>query len=188
MLLAFFVVGTVVTRTGYARKAALGIAQEKGGRRGARNAFANVTAGVLFAFLAIATPYPEAMSIALAAAFATAASDTVSSEIGQAFGRTHVLITSLRAVPPGTDGAVSLEGTFAGLVASLGIGALGAAVGLYRPVGIAIVAIAGLAGNLLESWAGAALADIRRIDNELVNFANTVAGGLLALALALSVS
>ena len=183
LLLAFFVVGTAATKTGYARKAALGIAQERGGRRGARNAFANVTAGVVFAFLAIATQFPEAMSIALAAAFATAAGDTVSSEIGQAYGRTHVLITSLRRVPPGTDGAVSLEGTFAGLAASLAVGALGAAVGLYGALGIALVAIAGLAGNLLESWAGAALGDIRRIDNELVNFANTVGGGLIALAL-----
>lgn len=183
MLLAFFVVGTAATKTGYGRKAALGIAQEKGGRRGARNAFANVAAGVGFAFLAIATPHPEAMAVALAAAFATAAGDTVSSEIGQAYGRTHVLITSLRRVPPGTDGAVSIEGTFAGLLASLALGALGATVGLYGAVGIALVAVAGLAGNLLESWAGAAYGGLREIDNELVNFANTVAGGLIALAL-----
>jgi dolichol kinase len=54
MLLAFFVLGTAMTKVGYAKKAALGIAQEKGGRRGARNAFANVGAGVLFAFLALA--------------------------------------------------------------------------------------------------------------------------------------
>jgi uncharacterized protein (TIGR00297 family) len=124
------------------------------------------------------------MSVALAAAFATAAGDTVSSEIGQAFGRTHVLITSLRRVPPGTDGAVSLEGTVAGFGASLAVGALGAAVGLYGPAGVVIVAVAGLAGNLLESWAGAAFAGVRQLDNELVNFANTVAGGLIALALA----
>jgi uncharacterized protein (TIGR00297 family) len=143
----------------------------------------NVAAGVVFAFLAIATPHPEAMAVALAAAFATAAGDTVSSEIGQAYGRTHVLITSLRRVPPGTDGAISLEGTLAGLLASLALGALGAAVGLYGAVGIALVAVAGLAGNLLESWAGAAIGSIREIDNELVNFANTVAGGLIALAL-----
>jgi len=183
MLLAFFVLGTAATKVGYARKAALGIAQERGGRRGARNAFANVSAGVIFAFLAAATGHGEAMAVALAAAFATAASDTVSSEIGQAYGRTHVLITSLRRVAPGTDGAVSLEGTAAGAAAALAIAALGGAVGLFGPTGIVVVAVAGLAGNLLESWAGAAFAGIRRVDNELVNFANTVAGGLVALAL-----
>lgn len=187
MLLAFFVLGSAVTRVGYARKAALGVAQEKGGRRGARNAFANVSAGVLFAFLAVATPYPEIMAIGLAAAFATAASDTVSSEIGQAYGRTHVLITSLRRVPAGTDGAVSVEGTAAGAAAAVLLGAIGAAAGLYGWTGILVVALGGFAGNLLESLAGAAFEGIRRIDNELVNFANTMAGALIAVGLAAAV-
>ncbi|MGH9421769.1 MAG: DUF92 domain-containing protein, partial [Thermoanaerobaculia bacterium] len=34
-LLAFFIIGTLVTKLGFARKARLGLAQEKGGRRGA---------------------------------------------------------------------------------------------------------------------------------------------------------
>ncbi len=115
MLFLFFALGTVCTKLGYAKKAILGIAQDKGGRRGARNAIANTGAGVLFAFLAIATPHHALFTLALAAAFATAASDTVASEIGQAFGRTTYLVTTGKRVPAGTDGAVSLEGTLAGL-------------------------------------------------------------------------
>lgn len=183
MLLAFFVLGTAVTKVGYARKHALGVAQEKGGRRGARNAFANVGAGVAFAFLAVATPHPAVFLAALAAAFATAASDTVSSEIGQAYGRRHVLVTSLRPVPPGTDGAVSLEGTAAGAAAAAALAAVGWAVGLYGPGTVVVVAVAGFVGNLLESVAGAAFRGIRDVDNELVNFANTLTGGLIAAAL-----
>src|SRR2546428_3929571 len=41
-LLAFFIVRTACTRLGFARKARAGLAQEKGGRRGAGHAFANV--------------------------------------------------------------------------------------------------------------------------------------------------
>lgn len=184
-LLGFFVLGTAATKTGYARKAALGIAQEKGGRRGARNAFANVGAGVLFAACAVATAYPEAFWIAVCAAFATAAADTVSSEIGQAFGRTHVLITSLRRVPAGTDGAVSIEGTVAGIAGGAAIAAIGWAAGLIGLVGVLIVTVAAFVGNTLESYVGAAFDGVREIDNELVNFANTVAGGGVALALVL---
>lgn len=186
LLLTFFVLGTAATKLGYAKKAALGIAQEKGGRRGAKNAIANVSAAVAFAFLAIATPYPTLFALATAAAFATAAGDTVSSEIGQAFGRRHVLITSLRRVPAGTDGAVSLEGTLAGLAASTVLAVVGWLVGVYPAWGIAIVAVAGFAGNLLESAVGAAFAGVREIDNEAVNFANTVAGGAIAMLLAIA--
>ena len=126
LLLLFFVLGTACTKFGYAKKALLGIAQEKGGRRGAKNAIANTGAGVLFAFLAVATPHHALFALALAAAFATAAADTVSSEIGQAFGRTTYLVTNFRRVPAGTEGAVSLEGTLAGIAASAALAAFAA--------------------------------------------------------------
>ena len=58
------------------------------------------------------------------------AADTASSEIGKAYGRRTFLITTLRPVPPGTEGAVSLEGTTAGAVAALLVALVGAAGGL----------------------------------------------------------
>lgn len=183
MLLLFFVLGTATTKLGYAKKAALGIAQERGGRRGAKNAFANTTAGVAFAFLAVASPHPEAMLVALVAAFATAAADTVASEIGQAYGRTHVLVTTFRRVPAGTDGAVSLEGTAAGIAAAAVLAAAAWSVGLLGPLSAAIVVVAAFLGSTLESYLGATFERMRLIDNEVVNFANTVAGGLAAIGL-----
>ena len=68
---------------------------------------------------------PAIFALAFAAAFATAAADTVSSEIGKAFGRRTFLITTLRPVPRGTDGAVSLEGTLAGVAALAPVAGLG---------------------------------------------------------------
>jgi uncharacterized protein (TIGR00297 family) len=183
MLFAFFVMGTACTKVGYAKKAALGIAQERGGRRGAKNAIANTGAGVIFLFLAVATPHTALFTIAMIAAFATAAADTVSSEIGQAFGRTTYLVTSFRRVPPGTDGAVSAEGTLAGIAASAIIAALAAATGMIGSAGIAIVIAAAFAGTTLESYLGATLERMKAVDNEVVNFANTLAGGLAAMGI-----
>jgi uncharacterized protein (TIGR00297 family) len=183
LLLVFFVLGTLVTKVGYARKAALGIAQERGGRRGARHAFANAGAGVLFAALAIATPLHPAFTLALVAAFATALADTTGSEIGQAYGRTPYLITTFRRVPPGTDGAVSLEGTLAGILASAVLAGIASGVGLVTPGGAALVVLAAFAGTTFESYLGAMARGGPPADNEVVNFLNTLAGGLVGLGL-----
>ena len=181
MLALFFVLGTVTTKMGYRKKADLGIAQEKGGRRGVKNAVANTLTGVVFAVLFAATAYPEIFAAALVAAFATAVCDTVSSEIGQAYGRTHVLITNLKRVPAGTDGAVSLEGTLAGLAASVVLSAVAWQVGLVSLPVAAIAAAAGFAGATIESYLGATVERLDMLDNELVNFANTMIGALIAL-------
>ncbi|CAI7830856.1 unnamed protein product [Closterium sp. NIES-54] len=53
------------------------------------------------------------------ASFATKLSDTAGSEIGKAFGKRTFLVTSFQPVPRGTEGAVSLEGTLAGLAAAV---------------------------------------------------------------------
>ena len=185
LLFLFFVLGTACTKIGYAKKSILGIAQEKGGRRGAGNAIANTGAGVLFAFLAVATPHHTLFALALTAAFATAAADTVSSEIGQAFGRTTYLVTTFKRVPAGTDGAVSLEGTLAGFVASTVPAAFAAATALISWPAAAVVVAAAFVGTTLESYLGATLERTNTIDNEVVNFANTLAGGLAAMGLSL---
>ncbi len=183
LLFAFFVLGTGATRFGYEAKAAARIAQEKGGRRGARNALAKTAVPALAALFAATTGRPVLFALAVAGAFATAASDTCSSEIGQVVGRRTFLITTLRPVPRGTEGAVSLEGTLAGIAASLVVGGLGAAVGLYPALGVAAVAVAALVATTLESLAGATLEKRGLLDNEAVNFLNSLAGALVAAGL-----
>jgi uncharacterized protein (TIGR00297 family) len=183
LLFLFFVLGTACTKIGYSKKAILGIAQEKGGRRGARNAIANTGAGVLFAFLAVATPHHTVFALALAAAFATAAADTVSSEIGQAYGRTTYLVTTFKRVPAGTNGAVSIEGTLAGFVASTIPAALAAATSLISWPGAAAVVVAAFIGSTLESYLGATLERGHAIDNDVMNLANTLAGGVAAIGI-----
>lgn len=180
LLFAFFLLGTAATKLGYERKAKAGIAQEKGGRRGPGNALSKTSIPALAAVFAATTGEPVLFLLALAGSFATAAADTVSSEVGKAFGRRTYLITTLRPVPRGTDGAVSLEGTLAGVAASLLVGAIGFAGGLYPAAGVALVALAAFVATTLESLAGATLEKRGLLDNDAVNFLNSLAGALVA--------
>ncbi len=181
LLLAFFVIGSACTKLGYKRKAAQNLAQEKGGRRGARHAFANAGVAAACALFAALTDYPVLFGLAFAAAFATAAADTASSEIGQLLGRRTFLITTLRPVPRGTEGAVSLEGTLAGVAASLAVAALGALLGLYPWTGTLAITVAAFVGTTFESLVGAALEKRQLLDNEALNFLNTLVGALVVV-------
>lgn len=181
LLLAFFVIGSACTKLGYKRKAAQNLAQEKGGRRGARHAFANAGVATACALFAALTDYPVLFGLGFAAAFATAAADTASSEIGQLLGKRTFLITTFRPVPRGTEGAVSLEGTLAGVAASLVIAALGALLGLYPWVGVLAIVVAAFVGTTFESVVGAALEKRQLLDNEALNFLNTLVGALVAM-------
>lgn len=182
LMVAFFVLGSAATRLGYRVKAARGIAQEKGGARGWRHAWANGGVPALLAVLAGMAPpgLRDLLAIAYAAAVATAAADTCSSEVGKAWGRRTFLVTTLRPVPPGTEGAVSLEGTLGGFAGALAVGATGVAVGLFGwPVAL-LVAVAGLLGSLAESLLGTVAERRGWMDNNLLNAANTAIGALLA--------
>jgi uncharacterized protein (TIGR00297 family) len=184
LLVAFFVIGSACTKLGYRRKAAANLAQEQGGRRGARHALANAGVATACAVFAALTAYPALFAVAFAAAFATAAADTASSEIGQLIGRRTFLVTTFRPVPRGTEGAVSLEGTLAGVAAAVAVGALGAAVALYPWACVLPVAGAAFVGTTFESVVGATLERRRLLDNEALNFLNTLVGALAGIALA----
>ena len=185
LMIAFFVVGTAATRIGYRIKAARGIAQERGGARGWRHAWANGGVPAFLALLAGATAVPlrDLLVVAYAGAVATAAADTCSSEVGKAYGRRTFLITSLRAVPPGTEGAVSLEGTLGGLLGALIVAAVGAALGVYTWQLAALVTLAGVLGSLAESVIGTVAERRGWLDNNLLNALNTAIGAGFAVLL-----
>src|SRR5216684_752509 len=130
-LLTFFILGTLATKLGYARKARAGLAQEGGGRRGAAHAFANVGVAAICAVACWRGLgfVPLFMGIA---ALATAAADTTASEIGQLVGRRAFLPLSFRRVERGTEGAISLEGTLAGILGALFVAVIGTALAAHR--------------------------------------------------------
>ena len=186
MLGGLMVVGTGVTRLGYARKEALGVAEGRGGRRGIGSVVANAGAGVAFAFLAGVTPYSGAFTLAMVAAFATALFDTTATEFGQAFGGRHVLVSTWRAVPEGTPGGVSVVGTMAGVLGATILAGVGWAMGLVAGTAVLAVILGAFCGSTLDSFLGAIMGKGSRSDHHLRNLANTVAGagvawGLVAL-------
>lgn len=178
-VLALFVIGgSLLTRLGYRSKLRTGTAQEHGGRRGARNALANCAVATLCAVLA-ATTGSETLLAPFVASLGAAFADTTESEIGQLLSRTPRLITTLRKVPPGTDGAVSLPGTLAGATAAGLTAALGLALGILEtPESALLVAIAAFLGTVADSLIGALSP---RAGNELTNVLCTLGAALLAL-------
>ncbi|HEY7575871.1 MAG TPA: DUF92 domain-containing protein [Thermoanaerobaculia bacterium] len=176
ILWAFFLLGTVATKWGYAAKAARGVAQEKGGRRGAAHVIANC--GVPAAIL-IFWPIP----VLYVSAFAAALADTLGTEFGTLLGKRPFSPLSLRPLPAGTPGAVSWAGTAAGLAGATLIGILAAAIHWILPTDVVLVAFAGAAGSWLES----AVVDLGRrrdfrLDHEFANAFNTFAGAVVAFA------
>ena len=179
VLALFVVVGSALTRLGYRSKQNRGISQSHGGRRGAKNALANCGVALLCALLAALIP-TEAFAAAFVASLGAAFADTAESEMGQLARRTPRLITSLRKVPPGTDGAVSVLGTLAGLAAAGLTALLGLVVGLVTEPGAALlVTCAAFLGTVVDSLLGAL---VPRIGNELTNVLCTLAAAGLALA------
>lgn len=182
LLLATFIVASVSTRLGAARKAAAGIAEARGGRRGPGNAIANTGLFAWASAIALGLPDPAPAWLGGVAALATAGSDTVASEVGKAYGRTTWMVTTFRRVPPGTTGAVSLEGTLAGVAAAAGLATLGAGLGLIPSWSIGVVTAAATVASFAEGAMGATLEARGILNNDTLNFVNAAIGAALTLA------
>ena len=184
LLLAAFLAASVTSRLGLKRKVLLGIAEERGGRRGAGNAIANCGVAAAAAIAAVTTPYRAWSLLALVAALTAGGSDTVASEIGKAWGRSTFLVTTLSRVPPGTPGAISLEGTAAGLAAAFALAAVGLAFGLIPAGALLAVVVGATVGALVESALGATLEGPGILNNDMLNAVNTAVAAAVALVLA----
>ena len=182
LLLTVFVLTWVSTRLGRARKTRLGTAEARAGRD-ALQVLANLGAAATCA-LVFALVWPDQrLLIAMAAALAEAAADTMSSEIGQAFGGTPRLVTNWSKVAAGTNGAITLAGTLAGVAGAVTVGLVGVLMSLFAWRGFPICAGAGLAGMFADSFLGATLERRGLLGNNSVNFISTVISAALAALL-----
>lgn len=183
LLLATFAFAAISSHVGLRRKTALGIAEARGGRRGAGNAIANTGVATIAALLAVLTYAHDTALVAFVAALTAGGSDTVASEIGKAWGRRTYLITGLQAVPPGTSGALSLEGTAAGLAGAAALAGLGVVLNLVPAWTMPAIIGGAVAGSVAESVMGATLEAPGIVNNHVLNWLNTAIAAFSAIFL-----
>jgi uncharacterized protein (TIGR00297 family) len=162
MLIISFVASTLLSRFGRTRKEQLtsGVIA-KGGERDATQVIANggiFAAGILVAALA-RDKFAVTMSLAALGALAASTADTWATEIGTLFGGTPRSLITMRAVPAGTSGGVSIAGTIATVAGAAFIA--GIAIALDLSSDLLIVTAAGVVGALADSLLGATVQERR---------------------------
>ncbi len=176
-----FALTAAATRIGYARKERLGAHEQKTGRR-AMQVLANLSLAALFSLLSITLARPWLL-ICATAALAEAASDTVSSELGEAWADRVYLVTTFKHVALGTDGGISLAGTLAGLAASVIVAWVSYVFHVVPRYGAVLAAGAAFLGTFVDSLLGATMERRGWLNNNAVNFLSTGAAAGLAAAL-----
>jgi len=180
------------TRLGREQKERLGTAERQGGRTASQVAANLGVAAILSEELVQSlladtgrfsrpTMAPLPMFAVGLAALAEAAADTVSSEVGQVLGGRPRMVTTLREVEPGTNGAISLAGSAAGavaagIVAAVGTLALGGDLRMFWVSGSG-----GVFGLAFDSLLGATLERRGWLNNDAVNFLSTASAAAFAL-------
>ncbi|MEO1620015.1 MAG: TIGR00297 family protein [Cyanobacteria bacterium J06632_3] len=195
-VLFYFFVGSAATKLGSAQKEAYGIAEARGGIRGPGNVWGSALTGALCGVGVIVLQqvfevgatalevWPSLLALGFVASLSTKLSDTTATEIGKAYGQRTFLITTFQAVPRGTEGAVSLEGTLAGIAGSVAIALVSYAVGLISLIGVGLCALSAFFATTIESLIGATIEEkLSWLTHDLVNIINTTIGALIAIGL-----
>jgi len=201
LLLVFLITSFAATKFRFEWKKSQGFQEGIKGERSWRNVAANgamPTLIALLSFFAEATGNAEGFfekdiaSLLFVSAIAVAASDTSASEIGIIDPRVY-MITTFKRVPRGTDGGVSLTGTFAAFIAAAYSSAISYVVFagldkdlLHGPSTLFIPMLCGFLGCQIDSVIGATWEQRKRIGKLGNNFLSIALGTLIALALALT--
>lgn len=156
-LVLWFVVASLASTVGQrAKEAATGDVVAKGGPRDAVQVLAN--GGVYAAAALVALVRPELAAVAAplgAAALVAAGADTLATETGTLSKRRPWSLRTGGFVPAGSSGAVSVPGSVGMGLAALGFALSAHWVGLIPMPAVAPVALAGVAGAVVDTIAGA---------------------------------
>lgn len=180
-LLIFFALGSYASSWKKDIKKQFSLAQENEGKRGVANVLANGgTAGLLSIIALFATDYHHIINLMIIASFATACSDTLSSELGNIYGKRYFDIVTLKSSKRGLDGTISKQGLWFGVLGSLAV-ALSTFVFHKDYILIFILTVSGFLGNIIDSVLGATLQRKGYLNNHHVNFLATLTGSLFSL-------
>jgi len=200
LLLVFLITSFAATKFRFDWKKSQGFQEGAKGERTWRNVAANgaiPTAIAFLSFLAEANGSAgdfftkDIASFLFVSAIAVAASDTAASEIGIIDPRVY-MITTFKRVPRGTDGGMSLTGTFAAFIAAAYSSAISYMVFawldndlLHGPSTLFIPMLCGFLGCQIDSLIGATWEQKKKIGKLGNNFLSIALGTLIALVLAL---
>ena len=182
-LAAFFLPAILATSLHKKQKQAITISNTDESRRDAYQVLANGGVEALSALLAVLFPsYISLLSVMMAASFSSALADTLSSELGTLYGTKFFNILTFKKDKRGENGVVSIEGFLIGLAGSVLIAVVYMLCFGFDSTFYIIVA-AGTFGNLTDSVLGATLERKRFLNNNQVNFLNTLGAGIFSLLL-----
>ena len=159
------------------------LADGHGSKRNAGQVLANAGVAGLLALLNIATGYTQpVLLVMVAASLASATGDTLSSELGNVYGKNFYNILSFKKDERGLNGVVSVEGTLFGAIGSLAIASIHA-IAYDLNFTFVVIVVSGIAGNLSDSVLGASFERKGYLGNNAVNFLNTAIAAVVALLL-----
>jgi uncharacterized protein (TIGR00297 family) len=186
---AYFLLGSAVTKIKMKEKEAKGIAEGRGGRRGPENVWGSAASALFCAVASTQVPSflgipSNVYAVGYISSLATKLADTFASEIGKAYGKHTFLITTFESVEPGTEGAISAEGSAAAVVGGLLLSLCGLAAGLISVQDVPLCVVAAFIATNVESLIGATFQgkdSFQWMTNEVVNFFNTSIGAVIAI-------
>ncbi len=154
-LLAFFILGSAVSKIKNQRKRDAESLQEAGGPRNWKQVLCNSLPACVLLWLVYIFPQQDILILLAFAVFAASAADTFSSEIGMlGRGRVFSILTG-KTLPNGVSGGVSWLGLGAGIVGSTLLSLL--ALPQFGWTGMIFVAALGFAGSIVDSILGASI-------------------------------
>ncbi|HIG34006.1 MAG TPA: DUF92 domain-containing protein [Candidatus Poseidoniales archaeon] len=189
VLMTFLIVGSMATKWRFDEKALISAEEANDGVRGWKNVLANGGIASIVAIGHYLVGGHEWSYFLLCSAVSVAASDTLASEIGSLDPRTRI-ITTLEAVPAGTNGGMSPTGTLAAFYGALLIAVVSSIMGAINgdrlPLEIFFPAVIlfGWLGCQVDSILGAILENRGFLGKHSVNFISTLSGSLMALFVA----
>lgn len=149
----FFIGSTFLGKLKAKKKKELEDIVEKGNQRDIYQVLANGGVSAVIAIISFFTK-DVSMSVLFTVSLAVANSDTWASEVGTLSKRKPRMLLTLKKVERGTSGAVSLLGTFAGLMGAFFISVLAGYLFSFSMTMIFIITVFGFLGNIFDTLLG----------------------------------
>jgi uncharacterized protein (TIGR00297 family) len=183
LLATFFIAGTLATSFKMRTKQQAGFAEQHRGQRTAAQVIANGGVAAILSLLSfLSVQYQPLLLLMVASSLSSATADTLSSELGNVYGKKFYNIMNFKKDIRGLNGVISFEGTMIGIAGSCLIALIYTAQAGFT-IHFLWIVIAGTIGNLTDSVLGATLERKHILNNNAVNFLNTLTAALVGLLL-----